>query len=265
MKRLVQLIVLLCSLFIMTVSAFAAESLIDNARLLNAQDKIAVQNALRQVENAYGIRAAVVTVKDSKITDVGKYANNVLDRNYTNGKNGNMVLVVNMANRKWYISSDKRLGKMVGFKQLGTDVASELKGGKYKNAFLTYAKGAANHIEYYKKTGKAKELTKTVARKAPAKKEKNIPVAAGGAVLVGVLGAVFYGNSLKNSMSNVSFATRADQYMKPGSFHLKEQEDNFLYFTYTRVKKARPQDDDRDNDSFDDASDDDHDGAGGSF
>lgn len=270
MKKLFQLVLMLCSLFIMTASAFAAESLIDSANLLSAQDKVTVRNALRQVETDYGVRTAVITVRDSKITDLGKYANTVLDRNYTNGRNGNMLLIVNMATKKWYISTDKNMGQKItpeyGVKQLGNNVATGLKNAKYKDAFVTYARSAADQLAYYKANGKPRPAPKTATTAAPAaKKEKgsNAPMAAGGGVLAGILAAMGYGSSLKSSMSNVNSATRADQYMKPGSFKLSEKDDTFMYFTYTRVKKAKPQENRVDD--ADDASDDDHDGAGGGF
>lgn len=274
MKRILQLVLMLCTLFIMTASAFAAESLIDNARLLNAQERTAVQSALRQVESAYGVRAAVVTFKDSKVTDIGKYANTFLDRNYTNGTNGNMVLMINMATRKWYIATDKKMSQRIspdyGIKLIGNNTAIGLKNAKYKDAFTTYARTTSDMLAYYKQNGKAKEAPKTAA--APAKKEKgsNAPMAAGGGILAGILGAMGYGSSLKKSMSNIASATRADQYMVPGSFKLNEKDDTFMYFTYTRVPKNKHRDDD-DDDHFEnvddsmDSSDDDHDGAGGGF
>jgi len=269
MKRLFQLVLMLCSLFIMTVSAFAAESVIDSARLLTTQDRIAVQEAIRQVENTYGVRTAVITMRDSKVDNIGQYANTVLDRNYKNGRNGNMLLIVNMANRKWYIATDKNMSQKItpeyGVKQLGNNVAIGLKNGKYKDAFITYVRSAGDQLAYYKQNGKAKEAPKNTAAAAPAKKEKgsNTPMAGGGALLAGILGAMGYGTSLKSSMSNVASATRADQYMKPGSFQLSERDDTFMYFTYTRVKKAKPQQNHvREEDN---ASDDEHDGAGGGF
>lgn len=269
MKKLLQLVIMICSLFIMSVSAFAAESVIDSARLLSTQDRIAVQDAIRQVENTYGVRTAVITLRDSKITDVGKYANSVLDHNYTNGRNGNMLLIVNMANRKWYISTDRNMAQKItpeyGVKQLGNNVATGLKNGKFKDAFITYARSAGDQLAYYKQNGKAKEPPKTVPTVAPVKKEKgsNMPMAGGGGILAGLLGALGYGSSLKKSMSNVASAIRADQYMKPGSFKLSEKDDTFMYFTYTRVKKNKPQQNHvREEDN---ASDDKHDGAGGGF
>ena len=275
MKKLMQLLVLVCSLFIMTASAFAMDSLVDNAKLLSAQDKTAVMNTIRQIESAYGVRTAVVTIRDSKISDVGAYANQVLDRNYKDGRNGNMLLLVNMANRKWYISTDRAMSQKInsnyGVPTIGNNVAANLKVSKYKDAFINYAKSAGEQLAYYKQNGKSKmaattNTTAPAVKKPVPQKEKgsNTPMAAGGGILAGILGALGYGSSLKSSMSNVAAATRADRYMKEGSFNFTERDDTFLYFTYTRVKKAKPQQQNtvREADNRSDAG---HGGGGGGF
>ena len=275
MKKLMQLLVLVCSLFIMTASAFAMDSVVDNAKLLSSQDKVAVMNTIRQIESAYGVRTAVITVRDSKVNDVGSYANQMLDRYYKDGRNGNMLLVVNMANRKWYIATDRNMSQKInssyGVPTIGNNVAANLKVNKYKDAFINYAKSAGEQLAYYKQNGKSKVAPTTntkaapVAKQAaPAKKESNTPMAAGGGILAGLLGALGYGSSLKSSMSNVAAATRADRYMKDGSFNFTERDDTFLYFTYTRVKKAKPQQPNtvREADNRRDAG---HGGAGGGF
>jgi len=275
MKKLLQLVIMLVSLFVMSISAYAADSLIDNARLLNAQDRITVQKAIKQVEDTYGVRTAVVTIRDSKVTEIGKYANLVLDRNYRNGRNGNMVLVINIATRKWYISRDNNMGTKItqsyGAKLIDQAVLNQLKNANYKDAFIAYTKLAGEQLSYFKKYGKAMAPSQNVApatAKQPTKeKGHNIPMALGGGALVGAIAAFVYGGSLKASMSNVAFAARADPYMKPGSFQLTEEDDTFMYFTYTRVPKpkARREEVADVSDRSEDASDNRHDGEGGSF
>lgn len=274
MKKIIQVVMLLCSLFVMSLTCSAAyPSVVDQARLLNVNDKNAVTATINQVEKKYNVRTAVLTIRDSKVTDLGTYANNYLNRNYKDGINGNMVLVVNMANSKFYVSTDNKMRTKIsdsyGVKDIGNSAANMLKNRKYKEAFQAYAIAADKHLAYYaaNKKAMAPAPAAPVAAKAPAEKKKggNMPMAAGGAVLVGAIAAFVYGGSLKASMSNVAAAVQADQYMKEGSFRVTEQEDNFLYFTYTRVKKAKPQAQENHVDDADDASDDNNGGAGGGF
>lgn len=274
MKKIMQLVMLICSLFVMSVSCSAAyPSVVDTARLLNTNDKNAVTATINQVEKKYNVRTAVLTIRDSKVNDVGTYANNWLNRNYKDGINGNMVLVVNMANNKFYIATDNkmrtRISDSYGVKDLGNSAANMLSKKKYKEAFQAYAIAADKHLAYYatNKKAMAPAPVAPTAAKAPAEKKKggNTGMAVGGAVLVGAIAAFVYGGSLKASMSNVAAAVQADQYMKEGSFNITEREDNFLYFTYTRVKKNKPQAQQNHVNEADDSSDENNGGAGGSF
>lgn len=278
MKRIMQLIVMVCSLFILTASCFAAASVVDNARLLSNAEAQAVTKTINEMEKKYNVRAAFVTMKDSKVTDLGKYTNSILDKNYRDGKNGNMVMIINMANGKFYISTDNKMRTMIsdsyGVKQIGNNVVAALKNKKYKDAIMTYASQTEKQLAYYAANKKAMEAPKTAVPSTKAvagtkkAKEPNIPMAGAGAVVLGGIAAYLYGNSLKASMSNVANATQANQYMKEGSFRLTNSDDTFMYFTYARVPKAKASHNDNDDveDHFtDDSTDDDHGGGGGSF
>lgn len=276
MKKIMQLIVMVCSLFIMTASCFAAASVVDNARLLTNAEAQAVTKSINQLEKNYNVRTAFVTIKDSKVTDLGKYTNSILDKNYRDGKNGNMVMIINMATGKFYISTDNKMRTMIsdsyGVKQIGNNVVPALKNKKYKDAILTYASQTEKQLAYYAANKKAMEAPKTAAPVAAAAgqkkaKEHNIPMAGAGAVVLGGLAAYLYGNSLKASMSNVANATQANEYMKDGSFKITEADDTFMYFTYARVPKAKAKAaaEDVEDHFTDDSTDDDHGGGGGSF
>lgn len=273
MKKIFQLVMLICSLFVMSLSCSAAFNTVnDSARLLDNSGRTAVTTALNQVEKKYGVRTAVLTIRDSKVNDLGTYANNYLNRYYRDGANGNMVLVVNMANNKFYVSTDNkmrtRISDSYGVKDIGNSAAINLKNKKYKEAFLAYASAADKHLAYYatnKKPMPAPVAAAPAADKAPTEKKKggNMGMALGGGLLAGALGAFIYGGSLKSSMSNVASEVRADQYMKEGSFQITERDDTFMYITYTRVKKNKPKENHIN--EQDNASDDRNGGAGGSF
>lgn len=276
MKKLMQLIVMVFSLFIMTASCFAAASVVDNARLLSNTDAQAVTRAISQIEQKYNVRTGFVYLKDSKVTDLGKYTNSVLDKNYRDGRNGNMVMIVNMATGKFYISTDNKMRAMIsdsyGVKQIGNNVVTALKNKKYKDAILTYASQTEKQLAYYAANKKAMEAPKAAAPAVNAAankkaKEPNIPMAGAGAVVLGGIAAYLYGNSLKASMSNVANATQANEYMKEGSFKITNADDTFMYFTYARVPKAKSKaaDEDVEDHFTDDSTDDDHGGGGGSF
>jgi flagellar basal body-associated protein FliL len=77
-------------------AAAAAPSLSDGAHLLTPAEQAEVTAVLQYTEARYGVRVAVVTVASTKGVKAGTYANQLLDRDYKDGQNGNMVLLLAM-------------------------------------------------------------------------------------------------------------------------------------------------------------------------
>ena len=105
----------LVCLFFLTMKPLAANpsSLADGAQLLKGSERIAVLNEIGNVEKKYGVRLAVVTVASTKQVKIGDYANQILDSTYKDGKNGNMVLVLAMDTRDYYIATDKTMRQRI--------------------------------------------------------------------------------------------------------------------------------------------------------
>ena len=103
------------SLFFLTMNALAANpsSLADGAQLLKGSERIAVMNEIGSVEKKYDVRLAIVTVASTNQVKIGDYANQILDSTYKDGKNGNMVLVLAMDTRDYYIATDKAMRQRI--------------------------------------------------------------------------------------------------------------------------------------------------------
>ena len=69
--------------------------------------------------------------------------------------------------------------------------------------------------------------------KAPKKAELGMPIAGG--VVCGALGGLITVSSKKSKMKTVRTAERATEYIVPGSFHLTDSRDIYLYTSVTRV------------------------------
>lgn len=111
------LLFLACLFFLaMNVLAANPSSLADGAQLLKGSERIAVLNELGNIERKYGVRLAVVTVKTTNKVKIGDYANQLLDSTYTDGKNGNMVLVLAMDTRDYYVATDKAMRQRISDK-----------------------------------------------------------------------------------------------------------------------------------------------------
>lgn len=238
-------------------AAAAAPSLSDGAHLLTPAEQAEVTAALQDTEARYGVRVAVVTVASTKGVKAGTYANQLLDRDYKDGQNGNMVLLLAMDRHDWYVATDKAMKEKIsnkkGIPYLKDAFLPALKDGHYAKAFEAYGQSSAKLLAYYQEKGKAYD---------PADAFSPLAVA----LVLAVGGGVAFRAYLISRMSNVRQAAAADAYVDAGSFHLTDSRDTFVFMTVQHIAKARPADDDLpDFDSDADCSDDDHGGGGGSF
>lgn len=98
-------------------AAAAAPSLSDGAHLLTPAEQAEVTAVLQDTEARYGVRVAVVTVASTKGVKAGTYANQLLDRDYKDGQNGNMVLLLAMDRHDWYVATDKAMKEKISNKK----------------------------------------------------------------------------------------------------------------------------------------------------
>lgn len=240
-------------------AAAAAPSLVDNAHLLSADEAASLTASLQDVEGRYGVRLAVVTVPTTKGVKAGDYANQLLDRDYRDGKNGNMVLLLAMDRHDWYVATDKamkaKISNKKGIPYLKDAFLPALKDGHYVKAFEAYGQSSEKLLAYYQEKGKAYDPADAFS-----------PLALMVAIVLAVGCGVAFRAYLIGKMSNVHKAVAADAYVDAGSFHLTDSRDTFVFMTVQHIAKARPVDDDLpDFDSANDYSDDDGGGGGGSF
>jgi len=230
-----------------------AITLADEAGLLKPSEEKAVMDALNSVNARYNVNLAVVTVEGTEGMETGQFANALLDSYVNGGANGNMVLLVDMKTRHWYIATDNKMRKVVtddyGYKEIGGAVAEELKSGNYSDAFIKFAQESDEYLAFYKENGRGRDSG------------DETPVIPFCAAVVGAI-VIFFGyrSSLIASMSNVEPARSAEEYLKQGSFELTGESDLFLG---TRVI-VTPRPKNKGGGGFS-SSDGSHGGGGGSF
>ena len=231
----------------------AYPSLIDEAGLLTDAQRQTVLSSLQTVERRYSVRVGVVTVNGINMK-AWQFADRLLDEAYTDGANGNMVLVMDMAKRDWFISTDPKMRALISDKDvelMGKRFVPYLSKGNYTSGFRVYA--AAVNTNLKKKLqaapaagGQAASSVKTAAGAAAAAEGgrlvRSLQQERGGleldllgfaAVAAGIL-AYAFGKGLRGMMSNVSFNARADAYLVQDSFELQHSDDTYLY-TSVRV------------------------------
>ena len=232
MKKIFYILTLLAALLITNV-ALAASSLVDNADLLSPRQEREVLQVLEQVEKAHNVRVAVVTMPSIGNNSMAAYANKLVDNVYNDGAKGNMVLLQVTDQRKWYISTDRKLKDITGTNDavnyMSKAFVSYLSNGDYANAYKVYATKANDLLDYYAKNGK------------PVKKEKPFPNEP--ALVFALFGAFIFTKSVRksllDSMSNVNAAVAADAYLDERSFELKDSSDTYMYSNVVAVPRPR--------------------------
>ena len=233
MKKLLLILTLLAALLLSAATALAATpSLVDKAHLLTASERMQVQAQLQAVEQKYGIRCAVVTMGSIGNAKPGIYANQLIDKVFNDGPNGNIVFLQVTDQRQWYISTDRKLKDVVvgipGTEYISKATIPYLKKGDEAGAYKTYAKRVDDLMAYYNKHGKGWQP------------EKEFPwLAVVGALIAGVVVASAYKKSLIAAMSNVRREVSADAYLDQGSFALENEHDTYLYTNVTYTPKPR--------------------------
>lgn len=233
MKKLLLILTLLAALLLSAATALAATpSLVDKAHLLTASERMQVQAQLQAVEQKYGIRCAVVTMGSIGNAKPGIYANQLIDKVFNDGPNGNIVFLQVTDQRQWYISTDRKLKEVVvgitGTEYISKAAVPYLKKGDEAGAYKTYAKRVDDLMAYYNKHGKGWQP------------EKEFPwLAVVGALIAGMAVASAYKKSLIAAMSNVRREVSADAYLDDGSFALENEHDTYLYTNVTYTPKPR--------------------------
>lgn len=259
MRKLFAILTMLAALMLASVTAFAAPSLVDNAKLLTPQQRQEVLAELHKQEQAHNVRIAVVTMKTIDGAVPGKYANKLLDDVYNDGAKGNMVLLQVTNTRKWYIATDKQLKQVIvgneGIEYMSKPMVAQFKKNDYAQGYITYAQKAGELLEYYEKEGEPWDPNAGFSWFA-------LVIAAG------IGGAAAYGCRalLISGMSNVQKAVKANAYLVKQSFALTHSNDTYLYTSVAAVPKAKQEDRDASDGSVSDHSgDSDHGGGGGSY
>ncbi|MDO4178559.1 MAG: TPM domain-containing protein [Phascolarctobacterium sp.] len=248
MKKFFYVLTFLLAL-LTNVALAAMPSLVDNANTLQPAEKQRVAQMLQSVEKKHNIRCAVVTVKSTGNVVPGQYANKILDTYYTDGQKGNIVLLMDMSKRKWYVSTDKpkmdsMLDNEFAINHIEENMLPSLKSNKFADGYIQYAKTVDELVSYYEKNGEPMQ-------------KSNWLMSLLGAIVSGIASAFGYRGTLRASMSNVEKATSAAGYLQ--DFVVSQSSDNFMYTTYRRVPIPTS------SGSRDSSTDSGHGGGGGSF
>ena len=232
MKKFLSLLALLF-LINFSVNAAQIQSVTDNAGVLKPTEVELLNQRIRNVENAHKIKIGVAFVKNIGSSDMITASNNFLDQNFANGKNGGIILLVDMNKRKYEMSTDRRMINIItdgdGIPFLKEKFQSELSAGNYYGAVNNFVEGVDELLIFYETNGIA------YGQRKPGEFD---PMAAGLAVILSIFIGVMIRSSLIGKMSNIHHAMEAIDYLKKNTVKLTENRDTFLFMNVQRRPRS---------------------------
>lgn len=224
----------------------------DDSNVLSVNDRKLLETRLKALEAKHKIRCAVVFTSNLNGMEIGKYANSLIDKYYTDGERGNIVLVVDPQKRKYYFSTDNKMRKIItdgdrhGVGCVKEAFTPALKKNKWAQAANNFAKRVEEMNDYYVKNGEPYD---------PAN-EFNVTAAIVAAIIAAIV-AYAMRKYLISTMSNVAPAKTASEYLVRDSVNIQENHDTYLYTTTTVTHRSSK--------DSNDSTDSSHGGGGGSF
>lgn len=218
-------LLILTALFLPSFSSTAEEavpSLFDGANLLNTDQAENLRARIAVMENKHHVRIAVVTQKTLDGQRIGDAADRLADMYYSDGENGNIVLLIDMGSREYYVSTDREMRKKItdetGMDEIRKAFTEELSSGNYEEAFNAYVSVTDRLLTYYEKEGKPYD---------PADAFSPMALLAGG--VLAFLAALGIRGRLIDTMSNVKPVVSVSEFLEKDSFHLTSESDRYLY------------------------------------
>ena len=210
-------------------TAIAAQSVTDKAGLLKDTEIELLNQKINKIEQVHKIKIGVAFVKSVRGDDMITASNDFIDKNFANGKNGGIVLLVAMDKRKYEMATDIRMREIItdndGIPFLKDKFQSDLSAGNYYSATNNFIEGVDELMAYYELHGRA------YGQKDP---DAFDPMAAGLAVAIALFIGVMIRSTLIGSMSNIRHAMEAIDYLKKNTVKIIENRDTFLF---TNIKR----------------------------
>ncbi len=238
-KRILSLIfaVLLC--FLSMTVAYAESDLprlVDDADLLLDYEEEELLSLLDEISERQQFDVVVVTVQSLDGYSAQAYADDFYDYNgygFGSSYDGALLLLA-MDEREWYIST---CGYGItaltdyGIEYIGDEMLSDLSGGFYYDAFVTFAQ-LCDEFVTQAVNGEAFDVYNAPKSSFPFFKILLIALVIG--LVVGLIAVLI----MKAQLKSVAFKANANSYEKPGSMQVTNAHELFLYRNVSRVKKA---------------------------
>ena len=271
MKKALCILISIVFILALMIPCVAADDhpafLTDKAGLLSESEAAELNSMLSEKSEKLQFTIAVVTIRDSSVTDdnIRDYTADLYDYSgYGYGAEHNgCLLLLNDYDRGWYI-----VGTGSGIQAINSEaiyiifdqMKDDLKDNNYYGAFTTYADMAEKCVGF---ANSGKPLDNSTRKEyGYAEKFKLNTTALCVSLIAGIVIAIVVRSMIKSKYKPVKFNANAQDYLVNGSLKLTNQYDHFLYVNVSRVRKAN---DSSKGGTFTSSSGTSHSGGGGHY
>lgn len=204
-------------------------SVVDKAKILNANQIKVLSEKISKVEQKHQVRIGIYFFRNTHGYNISTVAQERLKKYFNDGQNGNVILAVDIENRKWNVSIDTKMNQMISsYSYIANDsFYDSLHNNNFADACNVYVDNIDALLNYYEKNGESYDSFN----------EFN-PLALGLAILLAIVIGIGIRSWLIGSMSNVRHANEATDYLKRNSIDIFESRDTYLYTNISRQPKA---------------------------
>lgn len=255
MKKITSFLLLLILMLSLALPAYGAEEpldyLVDDAGLLTGEEEENLQQLIYEYKVDLQLDIVIVTTYGTNGKGVQAYADDFYDENgygYGISKTG-ILLLIDMESREWYMST---CGDAIyiftdyGLDQLGETILPWLSNGDYYRAFLAWISELSPYVKAYRNGSPVDGYVAPDDYESPYGEEivyHDMPVGIRirpfpTALIIGLIAALITIVIMRSRMNTAKLQNSAANYLKDGSFRLRQRSDMFLYSRVTRT--ARP-------------------------
>ena len=243
MKKFIAIFSALIMITALTVGAAASDKLLcDNSGILSSDEAQSLSQRLNEVSESCDMDVVIVTTDSSDGKTSRDYADDYYDQNgYGRGEaNSGILLLVNFEESDVWIST---AGDAIyiftdaGIEAMLDNIVPYLSDGDWYGGFNEYISLCEDYY-IHAKEGSPYD-TDDMPKEENGFDMANLLVPIG----IGIAAGFITTGAMKSKLKSVHFETRANNYIKSGSYELTHERDIFLYSTVTKTPK--PQDNNR--------------------
>ena len=255
-RRFFSGLLILVLIFGFSIPAFATDPgapwVVDNAGVLSDQELYALTEQIRSLRDELELEIVIVTTYGTNGKTVQEYADDFYDLNgYGYGEtNSGILLLLDMDAREWYMST---CGDAIyiftdyGLDQLGQTILPWLSSGYYYQAFQYWLNALPEYVEAYQNHSPIDGYVQPDEYESPYGDEiyhyddhvgiriRPFPIA----LLIGLAAAVITILVMRSKMNTAKLQSGAVDYLKEGSFRLRQRSDMFLYSRVSRTPRPK--------------------------